>query len=130
MKRLLGLISCLFVLFAGAASTWASCKQVSIASDEHQASSIPGHTHDHHPGSNHDHSQHSAMHCLIQQFVVPTASFAVRPDREVKRGPGLFNEAFASHFDEYKFHRLSHHPPVLFGSASIAFHLFLSVLRI
>lgn len=130
MKRLLGLISCLFMLFAGAASTWASCKQVSIASDEHQASSIPGHTHDHHPGSNHDHSQHSAMDCLIQQFVVPTASFAVRPDREAQRVSDPFGAEFASMLHDRGIDRLIHGPPAVVRSSNIPFPLLLCVLRI
>ncbi len=129
MKSLLGIISCLLVLFAGVASAWASCKQVTIASDGHQASSISGHAHDHHPGSNHDHSQHTAMHCPIQQFG-PTTCLSPKPDREAQRVSDPFGAEFPSMLNDRGFDRLNHGPPAVVRSSNIPFHLLLSVLRI
>ncbi len=52
MKRLLLITCCFLVVFAGAAAAWESCKQISIASDDHHRS-VPAHGHDHHSDSDH-----------------------------------------------------------------------------
>lgn len=129
MKSLLGTISCLLVLFAGVASAWASCKQVTIASDGHHGSSISGYAHDHHRGSNHDHSQHPVMHCPIVQFG-PTTSLTPKPDREAQRVSDPFGAEFASMLDDREIDRLIHGPPAVVRSSNIPFPLLLCVLRI
>ena len=128
MKRLLGIMSCLFVLLAGAASVQAKCERIAITSNGHYASPGAGGAHDHRPSSSHDH-EHTAIHCAIDQFV-PTASFSPKPNREAKRVSDSLGAEFVRWFGN------SDHCPVLrdpskpVHSSTIPFHLLLSVLRI
>ena len=130
MKRLLGIISCFFVLYAVVALAWSSCKQISFESDHHSHRSAPVHAHDHHQASDHTHSDNAVIHCPSLSQFVPAASFAVKTDSEEKRVLDSFGAEFASRFNDPEFNPLIHDPPTLIRSSTISFHLFFSVLRI
>jgi hypothetical protein len=130
MKRLLGILSCLLVMFAGLASAWASCKQVTIASDGHHASSISGRAHEHHSHSNHDHSGNTVVHCSTLAEFIPTPTFVVKADSEEKRLSDPIGAEFATWFNDAELNALVHDPPTLVRCRTVAFHLFFSVLRI
>ena len=130
MKRLLGIISCFFVLYAVVASVWSSCKQISFESDHPSHRSAPVHAHDHHQASDHTHSDDAVIHCPSLSQFVPAASFAVKTDSEGKRVSDPFGAEFASTLDDREIDRLIHGPPAVVRSSNIPFPLLLCMLRI
>ena len=129
MKRLI-LISCAFlVVFAGVAAAWESCKQISIASDDHHRS-VPVHGDDHHSQSDHHHSSNSAIHCPPIGDYLLTAKFTVRPDNRIELLPETLVAEFDSQFTQRGSYSLIHGPPGFAHSRNIPRYLSLSVLRI
>jgi hypothetical protein len=129
MKRLIVIACSFLVLFAGAVSAWESCKQISIASDDHHRS-VPAHAHDHHSRSDHHHSNNSAIHCPPIGDYLPTATFTVSPDQRIERLPETLVGEFDSQFAQHGSYRLIHGPPGFAHSRIIPRYLSLSVLRI
>ena len=127
MKRLIVLVFCFLVLFAGVAAAWESCKQISLASHDH--SSVHVTAHDHHSDSNHEHSNHTAIHCPTFEKFVPTAIFSTKPDERIERLTGSVGVITSQIFD-YRLHRLVHGPPGAENPSAIPSYLLLSVLRI
>jgi hypothetical protein len=76
MKRFIVITCSFLVFFAGAASVWASCKQVAFASNDHHQSSGSGHTHDHHSDDGHSHD--ATIHCPTLDDFVPSTTFSLR----------------------------------------------------
>ena len=129
MKRFL-LISCAFlVVFAGVAAAWESCKQISIASDDHHRS-VPVHGHDHHSNSDHQQSDNSAIHCPPIGDYLPTANFAASPDNRIQPLPETLVAESDSQFAQRGSYSLIHGPPGFTHSPNIPRYLSLSVLRI
>jgi hypothetical protein len=133
MRRLILLSYAFFVLISGAASAWASCKQIPFASADDHRSSPLAQTHDdgadYHVNSDQKDSHHTATHyCTLKQFL-PSAAVLFKPDRGEKPVSDLFETEFASLLDHPGCERLVHGPPAVVRSSSISFHLFL-VLRI
>ena len=129
MKRLAVLTCCFLVLFAGVASAWASCKQISLAPHDHSHSSVGVSADDHHSDSNHEHSNHTAIHCPTFEKFVPTAIFSTKPDERIERLTGSVGVITSQIFD-YRLHRLVHGPPGAENLSTIPSYLLLSVLRI
>jgi hypothetical protein len=129
MRRLIVIISCFLVFFAGAASAWASCKQISFRSDKHHSSAMPAHAHEHHADSDHNHSHGSVIHCPTLDEFLPAASFSTSIASRVERLLDTFAPRLGFQSNQHGF-RLSHGPP---GGAYLTFippYLLLSVLRI
>jgi hypothetical protein len=127
MKRLIVLVFCFLVLFAGVAAAWESCKQISLAAHDHSAVHISAH--DDHPNSNHENSDHAAIHCPTFEKFVPTAIFSTKPDERIERLTGSVGVITSQIFD-YRLHRLVHGPPGAENLSTIPSYLLLSVLRI
>jgi hypothetical protein len=117
------------VFFAGVASAWASCKQISFAAGDHHRSSALVASQAEHSDSHHEHSGDAGFHCPPLEKFVPTATFSAQSDREKTRAIGLFETELASPINNRGFHRLLPVPAFL-RSSGIASHLLLSVLRI
>ena len=78
MKRLFAIASCLFVILAGAASAWASCKRESLQGKSPNAT----HAHHRHSDSDHRHEKGTAIHCPTLDGFLPTARISTsRIDR-------------------------------------------------
>jgi hypothetical protein len=129
MKRLLGIISCFFVLYAVVASVWSSCKQISFESDHHSHRLAPVHAHDHHQASDHTHSDDAVIHCPTLDAFVTVASFSASKERRVERvsatpvtelGPFVTRHGSGS----------NHGPPGLSQAGIVSPYLLFSVLRI
>ena len=129
MKRLFFIVCSFLVFFAGVAAAWESCKQISIASDDHHRS-VPAHGHDHHSNSDHHHSDNSAIHCPPIGDYLPTANFTISPDQRVERLPETLVGELVSQFIDHGLYRLIHGPPGSAHSRIIPPYLMLSVLRI
>ena len=128
MKRSI-VITCSFLVFAGVAAAWASCKQISFAVGDHHRSSVLVASHPDHRDSHHEHSDGAGFHCPSLEKFVPAASFSAKPDREETRAIGPFETKLASQFNNRGFHRLLG-LSALARSNSVASHLFFSVLLI
>jgi len=129
MKPLLGIISCLFVLYAVVASAWSSCKQISFESDHHSHRSAPVHAHDHHQASDHTHSDDAVIHCPTLDAFVTVASFSASKERRVERVSVALVRELGLLFTSYG--SGSNHGPPGFSQASIvSSYLLFSVLRI
>jgi hypothetical protein len=129
MKRLIAMTCCVLVFFAGAASAWASCNQISLGSGKHHASTTPGHTHEHHSHSDHNHPHGLAIHCATLNEFLPVATFSPNNDHRIERllDASATSLSLPSSQDGF---RLTHGPP---GVASLSFipaYLFFSVLRV
>ena len=129
MKRLIVITCSFLVFFAGVASAWASCKQISFAVGDHHRSFVFVASHPDHQDSHHEHSDGAGFHCPPLEKFVPAASFSAKPDREEIRAIGPFETKLASQINNREFHRLLG-LPALVRSNGVAFHLFFSVLRI
>ncbi len=131
MKLTIAMVCCLFVVFAGAASAWANCKQVSFAPENYHGSQSSGHhNNDHHSDSNDNHSHDSIIHCpTLSQFLL-TANFSAAKDQRVERVPDKIAVELGSQFYQHWPHGLIHGPPGCYPSSSIPSYLVLSVLRI
>lgn len=130
MKRSVLIGCCLLVIFASVAAAWASCKQISFASDAHHRSAFSLPTHDHHSDAQHEHSDNSAIHCLTLEEFVPLASFSAKPDRGEERFIDPFGAESISSMNDRAFVFPIHGPFVFAHSGDIPSYLFLSVLRI
>src|SRR5688572_11619576 len=130
MKRFLLIACCLFVVFAGAASAWADCKQISFAPDWQNRSSAAKHMHGHHSDSNHTHSHDGVIHCPPMGDYLPTATFTISPDNRIERFPETLVGELDSQFIDHGLYRLIHGPPGSAHSRIIPPYLMLSVLRI
>jgi len=129
MKRLI-LITCSFlVIFAGVAAAWESCRQISIASDDHHRS-VPAHRHDHHSQSDRHHSSNNVIHCPPMGDYLPTATFTLSPDNRIERLPETLVGELDSQFIDHGLYRLIHGPPGSAHSRIIPPYLMFSVLRI
>src|SRR5918992_818570 len=82
MRRLIVITCSFLIFFAGAASAWAECKQISFDSQGHHHSSGSTHAHDHHH-SDDGHSHSTKIHCPSLEAFVPSATFSL-PDRAQK----------------------------------------------
>ena len=128
MKRLIPIIACLLVIFAGVGSALAICEQISFVSDNHRyASAVDDH---HHADSSHEHSDGARIHCPTVAPYVPTAISSAKPDRGPERLENRMAAKLAFHINDREFHRLIHDPPALTGLGGISSYLFLSMLRI
>jgi hypothetical protein len=134
MKRLAIIVCCLFVIFAGAASAWADCKQLSAAPGGQNG---PGaaHTHGHHADGNHPHSEHAhphdaVIHCPIFEEFIITASFSTLRDHRVQRLLDTPIAELHSQSTPDHFRRLTNGPPVFASFSSLPSYLALSALRI
>lgn len=129
MKRLLGIISCLFMLFGGVAAAWSGCEQLSFESDHHSHTSAPVHAHDHHAATDHKHSHEAVIHCPTLDAFVTVASFSATKERRVERVSVALVRELGLLFTAYG--SGSSHGPPGFGQASIVSpYLLFSVLRI
>ena len=128
MKRLIPIIACLLVIFAGVRSALAICEQISFVSDNHH--NAPAADDHHHADSPHEHSDGSRIHCPTAEPYVPTAIFSAKPDRGPERLENRIDADLAFHINDREFYRLMHGPPFLPRSNGFPSHLFLSVLRI
>ena len=129
MKRLIVIATCLFVIIAGAASAWASCKRVSFVG--HPTSPASAHTHDHHADSPHNHGNGAVIHCPTLDVFLLTASFssASKSDR-VHRLPPVVLDELDSQLGVRRPYLSWHGPPGYSRSSNFPSYLFLSVLRI
>lgn len=128
MKRLIPIIACLLVIFAGVSSALAICEQISFVSNNHRhASAADDH---HHADSPYEHSGGARIHCPTVDPYVPTAISSAKPDRGPERLENRIEAESAYHVSDRQFHRLIHDPPAITGLGGISSHLFLSVLRI
>lgn len=129
MKRL-SVITCSFlVFFAGIASAWSSCKQISFGLDKHQGSATPAHRHEHHSESEHNHSHDSVIHCSTLDEFLPVGTFSTSKHYRVER----LLDASVPPLDfptSRRGYRLVHGPPGIANLAFIPPYLLLSVLRI
>jgi hypothetical protein len=130
MKRFLLIACCLFVLFAGAASAWADCKQISFAPDWQNRSSVAKHMHGHHSDSNHTHSHDGVIHCPTLDEFLPAATFSPSKDHRAERVLDTLIAEFDSQYASHRFHRLINGPPNFYWFSSIPSYLLLSALRI
>ena len=129
MKRLIGIICCLFQIFASGAAAWASCKQTPLTfPDQGHAPSTSAH--DHHSDSNHEHSDPSRVHCPTIEGFVPTVVLSAKTGAGQERILNPFTAELIFRMSYGEFHPLTHGPPVNPRSNGIPSHLFLSVLRI
>ena len=123
MKRLAVIVSCLFLLIAGAASAWASCKREPFSQPE---SSSPGHAHDH--GSDSDHHE-ATLHCPTLEVFLLIAVFS--PNKNDREEPiALAAAAVSAQFAPRQLYRSLHGPPGYSRFSNIPPYLVLSVLRI
>jgi hypothetical protein len=129
MKRSFFIVCSFLVFFAGVAAAWESCKQISIASDDHHRS-VPAHGHDHHSQSDRHHSSNNAIHCPPMGDYLRTATFTISPDQRVERLPETLVGELVSQFIDHGLYRLIHGPPGSAHSRIIPPYLMLSVLRI
>jgi hypothetical protein len=129
MKRLIVITCSFLVFFAGVASAWASCKQISFAVGANHRSSVLVASHPDHRDSHHEHSDGAGFHCPPLEKFVPTAAFSAKPDRDEKRAIDAFETKLASQFNNRRFHRLLG-LSALARSNGVASHLFFSVLLI
>ena len=130
MKRSIVIICCLFVFFAGVATAWASCKQVSFAADHHRSSSVAVPAHDHESGSHHEHSHGTVIHCPILDQFLPAATFKASKDHRIERLTHAAVTELDSQFGLPQSYRSLHGPPGFSRSNNIPSYLLLSVLRI
>jgi hypothetical protein len=130
MKRLIGIICCLFLFLASTAAAWASCKQWSFTADHHRRWSVPIPAHDHELGSHHEHSHGTVIHCpTLDQFLL-TATFSASKDHRVERLPHAVVTESDSQFGLHQSYPSLHGPPGFSRSNNIPPYLLLSVLRI
>lgn len=129
MKRFLLIACSLFVLFAGAASAWANCKQISFAPDRQNRSSA-GHTHGHHADSKHAHSHGAVIHCPTLDEFLTVATFSPGKDHRVQRTLDTLIAGLNSQSTPHHFLRLINGSPNFNSFGSIPGYLLLSVLRI
>jgi ABC-type nickel/cobalt efflux system permease component RcnA len=130
MKRLIVITCSLLVLFAGAASAWANCKQISFVPDNHRRSPVPVHAHDHHSEANRQHSHDGEIHCPPLDDYLPTATFSVNKDHRIERVIATLVAGFNSQFTQHASYRLIHGPPGFAHSRILPPYLLFSVLRI
>lgn len=126
MKRLIAIASCLFVIFAGAASAWASCEQ----SFRQANSAAAAHGHDHHSESHHKHEDNSVIHCPTLDTFLLTASFSQNKNDRVERITLVDVPKCPDQFRTCQLYRSLHGPPGYSSSNNTPPYLFLSVLRI
>ena len=130
MKRLIVIACSFLVLFAGAASAWANCKQISFAADDHHGSTVPVHAHSHHSESDDQDSSDGEIHCPPVDGYLPAATFSLGKDHRIERVSATFVAGFDSQFAQHASYRLIHGPPGFAHSRIIPPYLLLSVLRI
>jgi len=130
MKRFLLIACCLFVVFAGAASAWADCKQTSFVHDRQHRSAATVHTHGHHSDPNDTHSHDGVIHCPTLDEFLPAATFSPSKDHRAERVLDTLIAEFDSQYASHRFHRLINGPPNFYWFSSIPSYLLLSALRI
>jgi hypothetical protein len=130
MKRLIVIVCCLFVIFAGAASAWANCKQAPFGSEDHRRSSDAIHTHDHHTDSHDEHSPGTVIHCPTLDEFLLTAIFSANTYERVERLPAAVVEIINAELGRQSSNPSIHGPPGFSRLNGIPPYLLLSVLRI
>jgi hypothetical protein len=129
MKSVIVIACSFLLLFAGPASAWANCKQISFVPDNPRGSSDPLHAHHHHSESN-GHSHEGEIHCPPLDVYLPAATFSVNKDHRIERLITPVVPGFYSQFTRHASYRLIHGPPGFAHSRVIPPYLLLSVLRI
>jgi hypothetical protein len=129
MKSVIVIACSFLLLFAGAASAWANCKQISFVPDNPRGSSVPVHAHDHHSESN-KHSHDGEIHCPPIDGYLPSATFSVGRDDRIERVPAMVVTGVNCQFALRGVYPLMHGPPGFAHSRIIPPYLLLSVLRI
>ena len=129
MKRLIVIVCCLFVIFAGAASAWANCKQMPFASEQQKRLPVASHSHDH-ESHGHEHSHQTAIHCPTLDEFTLGASFSLSKEHRVERVLDKLVAEFDSQLILHASRWLSHGPPGFTRLSSIPPYLLLSVFRI
>jgi hypothetical protein len=126
MKRLFAIVSCLFMILAGAASVWASCK----VEFPQRKSPNAAHAHHHHSDFDHRHDKGTAIHCPTLDGFLPTARISTtRIDRiEPLRLAAL--DAARSEIGPSVLYRSLHGPPGCSPFSNTPSYLSLSALRI
>jgi hypothetical protein len=129
MKQLIVITCCFLVFFAGAASAWASCKQISFGLDGHHGPATSAHRHGHHADSDHEHSHDSVIHCASLDQFLPPGTFSVSKNQRIEHllDVSLLPLDFQSSQRGY---HLTHGPPGLAYLSFVPPYLLLSVLRI
>jgi len=130
VKRTITILCCLFVVFAGAVSVWANCKQDSFASRDHHGSAVPAQDQEHHANSNHNHSRNSVIHCLPLDVFLPTAALSRGKEHRVSSFLDVLVAGWNSQFSDHYSNRLMHGPPGFAPPSIVPAYLLLSVLRI
>ena len=127
MKRFVVIVCSLLIVFAGAASAWANCKQESLSTDGHNRSGI-AHTHDHH-SDNHKNAD-ARIHCPTLDEFLLSPSFSVSTDHRAQGFADGFIAALDSQARQDVSRRSIHGPPGFSLANSIPPYLLLSVFRI
>jgi hypothetical protein len=127
MKRFVVIVCSLFIVFAGAVSAWADCKQEPLPIDRQNRP--VAHAHDHHSDANHKHSD-ARIHCPTLDEFLLSSTFSLSKDHRELRTRDPFCAVVDCQVSQDVSRWLIDGPPGFSRLDSIPPYLLLSVLRI
>ena len=132
MKRLILVLSCLSIFYAGVVWALEGCRDIGIDHDlRHDAeSALPSH-HDTHGAPHHSHSDQSKVHCpnVLGEFLISSRA-SLNSNAGYLYYTAFISELVQSHLPAESSRGLNHGPPGSPYSKSFPRHLLLSVIRI
>jgi hypothetical protein len=133
MRRLILILNCLAIFYAGAVWAVEGCTDFGVDPDaqHHNESGVPSHHHDTDAIPHHSHSDQSKIHCpnVFGEFLISSRA-SVHPNNDY-----VYHATFAASFSHGLIPSVSsqgmgHGPPGSVHSKNLPRHLLLSVIRV